>query len=68
MFVTKEVKGCIYNLLIRLPDEDKQKQEQRSLTLTADSFTKIIITTDDIPTHTTPNGIIMMNVYDYLLN
>ncbi|MBR2017691.1 MAG: ATP-binding protein [Prevotella sp.] len=51
-----------------LPDEDKQKQEQRSLTLTDDSFTKIIITTDDIPIHTMPNGIIMMNVYDYLLN
>lgn len=51
-----------------LPDEDKQKQEQRSLTLTDDSFTKIIITTDDIPMHTMPNGIIMMNVYDYLLN
>ena len=51
-----------------LPDEDKQKQEQRSLTLTDDSFTKIIITRDDIPTHTMPNGIIMMNVFDYLLN
>ena len=51
-----------------LPDEDKQKQEQRSLTFTDDSFTKIIITTDDIPTHIMSNGIIMMNVYDYLLN
>ena len=51
-----------------LPDEEKQKQEQRSLVLTDDSFTKIIITTDDIPTHTMPNGIIMMNVFDYLLN
>ena len=51
-----------------LPDEDKQKQEQRSLTLTNDSFTKIIITTDNIPTHTLPNGIIMMNVFDYLLS
>ena len=51
-----------------LPDEDKQKQEQRPLTLTDDSFTKIIITTDDIPTHTMANGIIMMNIFDYLLN
>ena len=31
-------------------------------------LTKIIITTDDIPTHTMPNGIIMMNVFDYLLS
>ncbi len=51
-----------------LPDEDKQKQEQRSLTLTNDSFAKIIITTDGIPTHAMPNGIIMMNVFDYLLH
>ena len=51
-----------------LPDEEKQKQEQRSLTLTDDSFTKIIITTDDIPTHLMPTGITMMNVFDYLLN
>ena len=51
-----------------LPDEDKRKQEQRSLTLTDDSFTKIIITTDDIPRHNMPNGIVMMNVFDYLLN
>ena len=51
-----------------LPDEDKQKQEQRSLTLTDDSFTKIIITADEVPTHTMPNGIVMMNIFDYLLN
>lgn len=51
-----------------LPDEDKQKQEQRSLTLTNDSFTKIIITNDNIPTYSLDNGIIMMNVFDYLLS
>lgn len=51
-----------------LPDKEKQEQEQRSLTLTDDSFTKIILTTDNIPTHTLANGIVMMNVFDYLLN
>ncbi len=50
-----------------LPDEEKQKQEQRSLTLTNDSFVKIIVTTDNIPTHTMDNGIIMTNLFDYLL-
>lgn len=50
-----------------LPDAEKQRQEQRSLTLTDDAFTKIILTTDNIPTHTLDNGIIMMNVFDYLL-
>lgn len=51
-----------------LPDEEKKKQEQRSLTLTDDSFTKIILTIDNIPTYTQNNGIIMMNVFEYLLD
>lgn len=50
-----------------LPDEEKIRQEQRSLTLTNDSFVKMILTTDNIPTHTTDNGIIMMNIFEYLL-
>lgn len=50
-----------------LPDEEKIRQEQRSLTLTNDSFVKMILTTDNIPTHTTGNGIIMMNIFEYLL-
>ena len=50
-----------------MPDDDKKMQEQRSLTLTNDSFTKIIITTDNVPTHTTENGIIIMNIFEYLL-
>ena len=50
-----------------LPDEEKKRQEQRSLTLTNDSFVKMILTTDNIPTHTTDNGIIMMNLFEYLL-
>lgn len=50
-----------------MPDEEKLKQEQRSLSLTDDSFTKIILTADNLPTHTLENGIIVMNIYDYLL-
>lgn len=50
-----------------IPDEKKREQEQRSLMLTGDSFTKIILTTDNIPTHTLDSGIVMMNVQDYLL-
>ena len=51
-----------------MPDIEKRKQEERSLTLTDDSFSKIIITTDNIPTHTTENGIIIMNIFEYLLS
>ena len=66
-------KVCLRKMRVKaenrmVTDDNKQKQEQRSLTLTGDYFTKIIITTDDIPKHTMPNGIIMMNIFDYLLN
>ncbi|MDD3907359.1 MAG: ATP-binding protein [Bacteroidales bacterium] len=50
-----------------LPDDEKLKQEQRSLTLTDDSFPKWILTTDNTPTHQLENGITLMNVFDYLL-
>lgn len=50
-----------------LPDKEKQEQEQRSLLLTDDSFTKIILTTDNIPTHTLESGIILMNIFSFLL-
>lgn len=50
-----------------LPDEEKKRQEQRSLSLTDDSFVKMILTTDNIPTHISDNGIVMMNVFEYLL-
>lgn len=50
-----------------IPDESKLEQEQRSLALANDSFPKIILTTDNIPTHRLDNGIVLMNVYEYLL-
>ena len=50
-----------------MPDEEKKRQEQRSLTLTNDSFAKIILTLDNIPTHTTDKGIVIMNIFEYLL-
>lgn len=50
-----------------MPNEDKIKQEQRSLMLTDDSFAKIILTTDNIPTHNTEKGIVIMNIFEFLL-
>ena len=50
-----------------MPDEEKKRQEQQSLTLTNDSFAKIILTLDNIPTHTTDKGIVIMNIFEYLL-
>lgn len=50
-----------------IPDAAKLQQEQRPLILTGDSFRKLILTTDNIPCHSLDNGIVLMNVYDYLL-
>lgn len=52
---------------LSLPDEDKLHQETRSLTLIPDSFAKVVVTADNIPTHSLPNGILLTNIYDFLL-
>ena len=51
-----------------MPTAEKMEQEQRSLVKIDDSFKKIIITKDN-PTPTyNEAGILVMNVYDFLLN
>lgn len=50
-----------------LANEEKWQQEQRSLLQVDDSFRKMILTTDNIPAHALDNGILVMNVYEYLL-
>src|SRR5574344_192000 len=51
-----------------MPTTEKMEQEQRSLVKIDDSFKKIIIT-KDTPTPTyNEAGILVMNVYDFLLN
>ena len=50
-----------------LPDAEKLRQESRSLELTKDTFQKIIITNDLVPTYQTDSGIKVMNVFDFLL-
>lgn len=52
---------------LSLPDSAKLQQEQRSLTLTADSFAKTIITGDNVPRHQLDNGIVVENIYEFLL-
>jgi predicted AAA+ superfamily ATPase len=53
---------------LSIPDQEKLNQEQRSLISINDSFKKIIITRDGSKTHFIDNGILIMNVYDFLLN
>ena len=51
-----------------LPDKEKMEQEQRSLVNTGDGFKKIIITKDAVAPLYNEKGILVMSVYDFLLN
>lgn len=52
----------------RMPSEDKEKQEKRSLLSTNDNFRKIIITYDDIKRKTDEQGIFTISLLDFLLD
>lgn len=52
----------------RMPSEDKEKQEKRSLLSTNDNFRKIIITYDDIKRKIDEQGIITISLLDFLLD
>ena len=50
----------------RLPDEEKQKQEKRSLEHIKDSFKKIVIVGERMKLRRDENGIVLMGVYEFL--
>ena len=51
-----------------IPDQVKMEQEQRSLMLTGDFFKRIIITKDTPAPYYNESGVLIMSVYDFLLN
>ena len=51
-----------------IPDQAKMEQEQRSLMLTGDFFKRIIITKDTPTPYYNEAGVLLMSVYDFLLN
>lgn len=51
-----------------MPTPEKQAQEKASLLNIGDSFKKIIITKDIVNVTRDENGIVTMNIYDFLLN
>lgn len=51
-----------------LPDETKREQEIRPFRKIDDSFKKIVITKDIVPKQYDENGILTLNIYDFLLN
>ena len=52
---------------LSIPDREKMLQEQNSLTRIADSFKKIIIVKDAIKTHYNEDGVLILNLFDFLL-
>lgn len=51
-----------------LPDSEKLAQEQRSLLKTGDSFRKVIVVGKPIERHYTDEGILLLSVYDFMLD
>lgn len=51
-----------------MPTEEKRKQEKASLISVKDSFKKIILVKDVVKISRDEDGIMMMNIYDFLLN
>lgn len=51
-----------------IPDEAKKEQETKPFSKIDDSFKKIVITRDIVPAHYDDNGILTINIYDFLLN
>ena len=51
-----------------LPTPEKRDQEQRPLLKADDGFKKVIVTKEGFEPHYNESGILMMNVYDFLLN
>lgn len=51
-----------------LPDEEKRLQEIRPFSKVSDSFKRIVVTGDMVSPHYDECGVLMVNVYDFLLN
>lgn len=53
---------------LNIDKEEKQEQEIRPLVNVNDFFKKIVIVGSDIPKYKTEDGILIMGIYDFLLN
>ena len=61
-------KRCYIQSALRLPNEEKREQELRSLMNISDNFQKFVITEDPIKRYQDENGIVFMNIYEFLLD
>lgn len=61
-------KRCYIQSAYSLPTEEKLNQELHSLRNINDSFQKFVITNDPIKRHQNEDGVVFMNLYDFLLD
>ena len=61
-------KRCYIQSALRLPNEEKREQELRSLMNISDNFQKFVITEDPIKRYQNENGVVFMNIYEFLLD
>lgn len=61
-------KRCYIQSALSLPDREKMQQESASLLRIDDSFMKYVITGDRIKKYQNDDGIVIMNVLDFLLD
>ena len=61
-------KRCYIKSALSLPDREKMQQESASLLRIDDSFMKYVITGDRIKKYQNDDGIVIMNVLDFLLD
>ena len=66
--VNKGAERIYIQSAFRMPTSEKESQEQRPLLNIPDSFRKIIIVGDDIMRKVNDNGVITINVLDFLLD
>lgn len=61
-------KRCYIQSALRLPSDEKREQELRSLRQIDDSFQKFVITEEPIKKYQDENGVMFMNIYEFLLD
>ncbi len=61
-------KRCYIQSALSLPDREKMQQELASLLRIDDSFMKYVITGDMMKKYQNDDGIVLMNVFDFLLD
>ena len=61
-------KRCYIQSALRLSSEEKREQELRSLNSIDDNFLKFVITEDAVKRYQDENGVVFMDIYEFLLD